>query len=64
MRVDLHQGHGKRGFVESGKGSFQNAMGLFKRFFKRNFPSEKHLVLSPNKRKNLQDQNQVVGESK
>ena len=26
-----------------------NAIGLFKRFFKRNFPNEKHLVLSPHK---------------
>ena len=43
-------GHGKRNFFfEKGGRSLQNALGLFKRFFKRNFPNEKHLVLSPNK---------------
>ena len=39
-----------RGNFEKGRRSLQNAIGLFKRFFKRNFPNEKHLVLSPNKK--------------
>ena len=34
---------------EKGERSLQIAIGLFKRFFKRNFPNEKHVVLSPNK---------------
>ena len=65
MGVDFHLGHGKRDFFERGKRSLQNAMGLFKRFFKRNFPSEKHLVLSPNKKgETSKTKNQVLGESK
>ena len=35
---------------EKGEKITPNAIGLFKRFFKRNFPNEKHLVLSPNKK--------------
>ena len=48
MGGDFHLGHGKRDFW-NGKKITPKAIGLFKRFFKRNFPNEKHLVLSPNK---------------
>ena len=51
MRGDLHLGHGKRDFFESGKGSFQKPQGFSKEFSKDIFPSEKHFGLSPNKNK-------------
>ena len=38
----------QEGFLK-GQKITPNAIGLFKRFFKRNFPNEKHLVLSPHK---------------
>ena len=39
-----------RGIFLEGEKITPNAIGLFKRFFKGNFPNEKHLVLSPNKK--------------
>ena len=51
----------QEGFLK-GEKITPKAIGLFKRFFKRNFPSEKHLVLSPHKKgKNLQDQQSSLG---
>ena len=49
MGGGFHSCHGKSGFLK-GEKITPNAIGLFKRFFKGNFPNEKHLVLSPNKK--------------
>ena len=36
--------------LKRGRRSLQMPYGYFKRFFKRNVPSEKHMVLSPHKK--------------
>ena len=53
-----------RGIFEKRRRSLQNTIGLFKIFFKRDFPSERLLVSVQIKRENLQDQDQALAESK
>ena len=55
-------GSWQEGFLK-GEKITPNALGLFKRFSKKN-SNEKHLMSQHKMEKNLQDQNQVLGESK